>query len=81
MEERRKLARHTVLKSAKIMFGNQSSLIDCIVCNITSDGACLNFTATMPTAESLALSFDNFRSTRACRVIWRQPDRLGVCFG
>lgn len=81
MEERRKLARHAVLKSAKIIFGNQSSLVDCIVCNITSDGACLNFAAAMPAAESFALSFDNFRSTRACRVIWRQTDRLGVCFG
>jgi hypothetical protein len=81
MEERRKLARHAVLKSAKITLGNQSSLIDCIVCNITSDGTCLNFEATMPAAESFALSFDNFRSTRACHVIWRQTGRLGVCFG
>ena len=70
-----------MLKSAKIMFDNQPSLIDCTVCNITSDGACLNFAAATPVAESFALSFDNFRSTRACRVVWRQTDRVGVCFG
>jgi hypothetical protein len=81
MEERRRLTRHTVLKRARIMFGSQSSLIDCIVDNITSEGACLNFAATMPAAESFALSFDNFRSTRPCRVIWRETDKLGVCFG
>jgi PilZ domain len=81
MEERRQLARHAVLKGARIMFGNQSALIDCTVRNITSDGACLSFAAAMPAAESFALSFDNFRSTRACRVVWRQTDTLGVCFG
>ncbi len=81
MEERRQLARHAVLKGARIAFGDQSSLINCTVRNITSDGACLNFTTTMPASESFALSFDNFRSTRTCRVVWRQADRLGVCFG
>jgi hypothetical protein len=81
MEERRQLARHAVLKSAKIMFDNQPSRFDCTVCNITNDGACLNVAAATPVAESFALSFDNFRSTRACRVVWRQTDRLGVCFG
>jgi len=70
-----------VLKGAKIVSDNQPSLIDCTVCNITNDGACLNFAAAMPAAESFVLSFDNFRSTRACRVVWRQTDRLGVCFG
>jgi PilZ domain len=81
MEERRQLARHAVLKRAKIAFDNQPSLFDCTVCNITSEGACLNFAAASPADESFALSFDNFRSTRACRVIWRQADKLGVCFG
>ena len=70
-----------MLKRAKIMFDDQSSLIDCIVCNITNEGACLNFATAMPAAESFMLSFDNFRSTRPCRVAWRQTDRLGVCFG
>lgn len=81
MEERRHLARHAVLKSAKIMFDSQSSWFDCTVCNITNDGACLTIAAATPVDESFALSFDNFRSTRACRVVWRQTDRLGVCFG
>ena len=80
MEEKRRLPRHVVLKSAKIVYNNQSPLIDCIVCDLTNDGACLRFAATMQAPELFELSFDNFRSTRACHVAWRQTDRLGVCF-
>jgi hypothetical protein len=29
---------------------------------------------------SFALSFDNFRTVRMCRLIWRQGDFLGVAF-
>jgi methyl-accepting chemotaxis protein len=80
MAERRRLARHAVLKSAKIAFNDQSSLIACTVCNLTSDGACIHFATTRHAPESFELSFDNFRSARTCRVIWRQTDRLGVYF-
>jgi len=80
MEDRRQLARNSVLKSAKIVYENQSSLIDCIVCNLTSNGACLRFATTMHAPESFELSFDNFRSTRICHVAWRQTDTLGVRF-
>ena len=80
MEDRRRLSRHTVLKSAKIMFNNQSSLVDCTVCNLTSDGACLHFATTAHIPELFELSFDNFRSARACSLVWRQADRFGVCF-
>jgi hypothetical protein len=27
-----------------------------------------------------ALSFDNFRTVRMCRLIWRQSDLLGMAF-
>jgi hypothetical protein len=77
MEERRRLTRHVVNKPAKIGFDNQSSLIDCIVRDLSSGGACLQFPAPLQAPESFELSF---RSTRACRVAWRQTDRLGVCF-
>jgi len=80
MEERRRLQRHTVLKSAKIVFDSQSSLVDCIVYNLTSKGACLQLANTMNTPEAFEMSFDNFRSIRSCRVTWRQSNKLGVSF-
>ena len=80
MRERRQLPRHLVNKSAKIVFGDQASLIDCTVCDVTSDGACLRFATTRQLPESFELSFDSFRSTRICRVAWRKTDSLGVFF-
>jgi hypothetical protein len=80
MEERRRLTRYVVFKPAKIGYDDQSSLIDCIVRDLSSGGACLQFPASLQAPESFELSFDNFRSTRACHVAWRQTDRLGVCF-
>lgn len=80
MEERRRLSRHTVFRSAKIVFHDQASLIDCIVRNLTNNGACLHFEAAIHAPERFDLSFDNFRSVRICHVLWRQVDRLGVKF-
>ena len=81
MEERRRLPRHVVLKPAKVGFDDQCPLVDCTVRNLTSDGACLEFAIPLQTPDSFELSFDNFRSARACRVAWRQTGRIGVCFG
>ena len=80
MDERRRLPRHVVLKGAMIAY-DQSPPIDCIVCNLTSDGACLHFANTVHAPESFDLSFDNFRSARSCHVAWRKTDKLGVSFG
>ena len=81
MLERRRLPRHVVLKPAKAGFDDQCPLVDCTVRNLTSDGACLEFAAPVQTPDLFELSFDNFRSARACRVAWRQTGRVGVCFG
>ena len=81
MEERRRLPRHVVLKPAKVGFDDQCPLVDCTVRNLTSDGACLEFAIPLQAPDLFELSFDNFRSARACRVAWRQTSRVGVCFG
>ena len=80
MQERRRLPRHELLKRAKIAFEDQSSMIDCTVRNLTNDGACLECTTTMQPTGMLALSFDNFRSFRSCRVIWQEGNVLAVSF-
>lgn len=80
MVERRKLQRHPLVKNVKIMIANQASPIECIICNLTSHGACLRFAATMHAPEIFEISLDNFRSVRTCRVAWRNAERLGVAF-
>jgi PilZ domain len=80
MKDRRRLQRNVVLRSARIAYHNQSLPIDCIVYDLTSNGACLRFEAAVQASELFVLSFDNFRSSRPCRVVWQNTDKLGVCF-
>jgi hypothetical protein len=46
MQERRKLTRTRVLKSAKFLLG-KSSVIDCVVRDLTNAGACVELPSTI----------------------------------
>jgi hypothetical protein len=81
MRDRRKIQRTSVLKSAKIILSNSSSLFDCTVLNLTNAGSCIALTLPVDLRDSFELSFDNGLSSRTCRVVWRSNDTLGVSFG
>ncbi len=80
MSEARKSERVRSLLSARIVFGNNSSTLDCVVKNFSSAGARLQISDTL----ALPTEFDLFiphrgRSYRA-RIIWRGEDLLGAEF-
>ena len=79
MQERRKVARSRVLKGAKLIVGSRST-IDCIVRNVTNDGARIQIANTIELPKSLGLTFDGARTVRRCRVIWRSVTETGVQF-
>lgn len=80
MQDQRRIRRTTVNKAAKIGFNDQSLLFDCTVRNITMYGACIETVHSAPELETFALSFDDFRSARACDVVWRDNGFVGVAF-
>jgi len=80
IEERRAVKRTRVLRCAKIMVPRRSPVIHCTVQNITSAGACLKLANTFGLPETFDLTFEHGRTRRACRVIWRTTDKLGVKF-
>jgi hypothetical protein len=80
MLERRRVRRTRVLRGAKIMLNDRSSLFDCTVRNLTNLGASVNVPSTTGIPDVFALSFDSGRSSRGCSVIWRADDKLGVSF-
>jgi PilZ domain len=80
VQEKRRLSRTRVNKSARISFQNQASPVDCIVSDLNSGGACLDFAFQIYASNWFDLSFDNFRTKRVCRVAWQQNNKLGVCF-
>jgi hypothetical protein len=79
MQERRKLIRTRVLKGAKLLFG-KSSVIDCVVRNLTNRGAGLDVPNMNGLPENLDLTFDAGRSTRRSRFVWRKFKKAGVEF-
>ena len=79
MAERRKHPRSRVLKSAKLVLGG-SSVIDCIVRNLTNVGARVLVQNTITLPDHLHLTFDGGRSNRACKVAWRRLNETGLEF-
>jgi ribosomal protein S1 len=79
MPERRKSARLRVLKNAKFIIG-KSSIIDCVVRNLTSVGARVTISNTTNLPEKLEMTFDRGQTIRSCRVVWRTLNETGIEF-
>jgi hypothetical protein len=79
-KERRERQRTRVLRNAKIIAPSSSSMIHCTVQDITSGGACLNVTNTDGMPRTFELTFEQGRTRRFCRVVWRSGNMLGVAF-
>jgi len=80
IENRRAVQRTRVLRCAKIIVPRRSPVISCTVQNITSGGACLKLANTFGLPETFDLTFEHGRTRRACRVVWRTTDQIGVMF-
>jgi hypothetical protein len=57
-----------------------SGFVPCTVRDLTTHGACIEFTSGVQVPDKFVLSFDGFRSARMCRVRWRGDHRVGVAF-
>ena len=79
-EDRRTVRRTRVLRNAKIIVPRRSPVIYCTVQNLTGGGACLKLANTYGIPETFDLTFEHGRTRRACRVVWRTGDQLGVAF-
>ena len=79
VQERRKSTRSRVLKGAKIILGT-SSVMDCVVRNVTNSGARVQIANTVELPDDLGLTFDGGHSIRQCRVVWRTMTETGVKF-
>jgi hypothetical protein len=79
VQERRNSTRSRVLKGAKIILGT-SSVIDCVVRNVTNSGARVQIANTVELPDDLGLTFDGGYSIRQCRVVWRTMTETGVKF-
>lgn len=75
---RRKSPRTETLRGAQIVW-LAGTPVNCLVRNISQGGACLEVHGPIP-QNTFELVFDRDQSRRSCRVVWRQPPRMGVQF-
>ncbi len=80
--ERRRFARTSVAQPAKLLVDDAGVMHDCIVDNLNTLGACIDFNST-PLAglpSRFDVTFDNCHTYWRCDVIWQNPNvrRAGV---
>jgi hypothetical protein len=80
MPNRRKSVRTTVCLAARLLFGASRGPYDCVVRDVTNSGARLEVHELKIIPMHFEMSFDNFRTARNCRLIWRSGSFIGVAF-
>jgi hypothetical protein len=78
MNDNRRVARHRVLKGAKIAFG-RASIIDVTMRNISDRGACLRVASPVGIPDTFNLVMVDGQ-IRPCRLVWRKEKEIGVEF-
>lgn len=79
MEERRQNERGRTFLGGKISFNNNQSTIDCLVRNVSADGACVQVESPigLPSHVDLRIAGEAARSSR---VVWQSRNRIGLEF-
>ena len=78
MVERRSEQRRRSLLGARIAFGKRPSTMDCMVRNISTNGALIVFPHSAITPREFALHIPQRHQVLSAKVVWRRHDRAGV---
>jgi hypothetical protein len=78
--ERRAKKRTPIHHGAALSFSPHGTVYACCVCNVTNDGSGIRLNGLKIVPSEFDLSFDNFRTVRRCRLIWRNGDFIGAKF-
>ncbi len=79
--ERRAVGRTRINRNALLFFSGQVGVFSCIVRDVTNSGAGIRVERVPIVPIDFDLSFDNFKTIRRCRLIWRNTDFIGVALG
>jgi hypothetical protein len=79
MTEQRTTQRSRTLKSGTISF-DRAAGIDCVVRNISAEGACLEVTGPLGIPDEFTLVIKPDSLFRKCQIVWRSARRIGVRF-
>lgn len=78
--ERRFKERSLINRGALLFFMGSAGVHACCVRDVTNDGAGIRLAGLNMVPSEFDISFDNFRTMRRCRLIWRDGDFMGAAF-
>ena len=78
--EKRLIGRTRISKTALLFFSAKPGVFACEVRNITNAGAGVELARVSILPLKFELSFDNFRTVRQCRLVWRWGGAIGLAF-
>ena len=78
--ERRHRTRTNMRQPALIVFGDLPAVHPCTVQDVTTEGARVQLAPDLAGSlpDVFDLSFDECRTLRRCRVVWREQNRIGI---
>jgi PAS domain-containing protein len=80
MDERRKGQRSRAFRGGKILLNQKRSVIDCVIRNLSDDGACLQVQTTIGIPADFDLQIEGEATSRPCHLAWQTNTRVGVAF-
>jgi hypothetical protein len=78
--ERRSIGRTRINRDASLFFPGCAGIFACGIRDVTNQGAGIRLNGLDLLPVHFDLSFDNFRTSRRCHLIWRDGDFVGVEF-
>jgi len=79
-EDKRDIRRQRVLKSGKIILADVTSVVDCVIRNLSVAGARLEVPFTLGLPDTFTLVDVHANRRYAATVAWRRGDSMGVEF-
>jgi hypothetical protein len=67
-----------ISKTAKILFGPKTPVIECILVDYSAGGACLQLEKHLPLPERFEVFYG--ATKKRCRLVWKRGLRIGVAF-
>jgi hypothetical protein len=80
VQERRRVPRGRTYLGGKIVFNDRYSSMDCLIRDMSPNGAKVIFTNTVGVPDEFDLEIKKTCETRRIRVVWRRADEAGVMF-
>lgn len=80
MQDRRAFQRTRTYLGAQVVFNNRFSTVDCLVRNLSGDGAKLIFFGTALIPKTIDVLIRNDGECRRAKIVWRTESAAGVQF-